>query len=90
MSSPGEIRNDAVLKSSDERCFKMGQLSPPETRVGGNSPAKPKQGSRQTLGSTLTSSVSRVDEHVGIHRWASPRAERSHFEKTDVRRHTHN
>jgi hypothetical protein len=42
MSSPGEIRNDEVLKSSNERCFKMGQLSPPETRVGGRLASKTK------------------------------------------------
>jgi hypothetical protein len=43
MSSPGDIRNGAVLKSSVERCFKMGQLSPPETRAAGKLPNKTKE-----------------------------------------------
>jgi hypothetical protein len=50
MSSPGEIRNDAVLKSSDERCFKMGQLSPPKTRVEGRLASKTKARQPTDLG----------------------------------------
>jgi hypothetical protein len=42
MSFPGEIRNDAVIKSSDEQCFKMGQLLPPKTRVEGRLASKTK------------------------------------------------